>query len=106
MKASVQSNNMEFEGFCINEITLNLRAKVYSLFCKLGFENFYSTLSNVERVKLELISKYLDFKISEVWEEISEELYVEGIRPTTPDLNSIKESGVIVNEKALQVTKK
>lgn len=35
------------------------------------------------------ISKYLDFKISEVWSEISSELYFENIRPVTPDLECI-----------------
>lgn len=37
------------------------------------------------------ISKYLDFKIGEVWTEVSKELYFENIRPVTPDVECIRQ---------------
>ena len=36
------------------------------------------------------ITKYLDFKIGEVWVEISDELAFEGIRPISPDQECIE----------------
>lgn len=31
------------------------------------------------------IKRYLDFKIGEIWDEIIDELNIQGIRPVTPD---------------------
>ncbi|KAH6572234.1 hypothetical protein BASA60_006735 [Batrachochytrium salamandrivorans] len=76
-------------GGAIHEIQENMRAKVYSMFSKLGFDRFHETFSINERVKLALISKYLDFKIGEVWIEIADELGFEGIRPVSPDQDCI-----------------
>ncbi len=33
----------------------------------------------------------MDFKIGEVWTEISKELYFENVRPVTPDLECIQQ---------------
>lgn len=57
-------------------------------------------------MKLELIKRYLDFKIGEVFEEVSQELYIEGIRPTTPDQNSINVSRIVVQDKAYEIYEK
>ena len=83
-----------------------MRAKIYSLLSKLGFERVSDTLSIREKQKLALISKYLDFKIGEVWTEIGEELKYQGIRPISPDLDCIKAVEDCILKKAEHVYKK
>jgi hypothetical protein len=46
-------------GPSIWEIHQNLRAKIYSLFCKIGFDAHSVPLSNEELIKLELVSFFL-----------------------------------------------
>ncbi|XP_072268888.1 cilia- and flagella-associated protein 69 [Pyxicephalus adspersus] len=46
----------------IMEVAENVRAKIYSVFCRLGFENLPG-LSALDYVTLSVISRYLDFKI-------------------------------------------
>eukprot|EP00842_Homolaphlyctis_polyrhiza_P006983 jgi/Hompol1/874/HPOL_005283-RA len=46
------------------------------------------------------ISKYLDFKIGEVWIEIADELEFEGIRPVSPDLDCINTVKQVIVKKA------
>ncbi|NWI84985.1 CFA69 protein, partial [Pitta sordida] len=77
-------------SFAIMEISENMRAKLYSLFCKLGFENLPG-LSDKDFVTLAIIRHYIDFKVGEVWSEICAELEEE-FRPITSDeeaLNAI-----------------
>ncbi|XP_049458924.1 cilia- and flagella-associated protein 69-like isoform X1 [Epinephelus fuscoguttatus] len=66
------------------ELSENLRSKIYLIFCKLGFQGLPG-LSGKDYVTLSIIRRYLDFKVSEVWKEISRELSLEGVRPITPD---------------------
>ncbi|KAI4817886.1 hypothetical protein KUCAC02_011259 [Chaenocephalus aceratus] len=66
------------------ELSENLRSKVYSIFCKLGFHDLPG-LSRKHYVALSVVRRYLDFKVGEVWEEVSRELGLDGVRPTTPD---------------------
>ncbi|KAM3596497.1 uncharacterized protein V6R79_015548 [Siganus canaliculatus] len=66
------------------ELSENLRSKIYSIFCKLGFQDLPG-LSAIHYVTLSVVRRYLDFKVGEVWEEISRELRSEGVRPITPD---------------------
>ncbi|XP_006636196.2 cilia- and flagella-associated protein 69 [Lepisosteus oculatus] len=68
----------------VMEVSENMRAKIYSMFCKLGFEDLPG-LTTGDYVTLAIISRYLDFKVGEVWNEISRELEVERVRPVTPD---------------------
>ncbi|NWZ37907.1 CFA69 protein, partial [Brachypodius atriceps] len=75
-------------SFAIMEISESIRAKVYSLFCKLGFENLPG-LSAKDFVTLAIIQHYIDFKTGEVWSEICEELKEE-FRPVTPDERTLK----------------
>ncbi|KAJ3274779.1 hypothetical protein HDV01_001982 [Terramyces sp. JEL0728] len=97
-KIEVLKNGIEPDGGrAILEIQENLRvlisndqAKIYSIFCKIGFHHFPNTLSVTEKTKLAMISKYLDFKTGEVWYEIGEELKYENIRPISPDLCCIR----------------
>ncbi|NXC09871.1 CFA69 protein, partial [Orthonyx spaldingii] len=70
-------------SFAIMEISESIRAKVYSLFCKIGFENLPG-LSAKDYVTLAIIQRYIDFKVAEVWSEIRAELKEE-FRPITPD---------------------
>ncbi|TPX32808.1 hypothetical protein SmJEL517_g04137 [Synchytrium microbalum] len=91
------------EGIAVPEISMNMRAKVYSMFTKLGFEPFQEILSAEQKIKLLLIAKYLDFKLGEVWEEICGELDQEGVRPVTPDLDCVLTSKQVQLEKASTV---
>ncbi|NWI40785.1 CFA69 protein, partial [Picathartes gymnocephalus] len=75
-------------SFAIMEISESIRAKVYSLFCKLGFENLPG-LSAKDLVTLAIIQRYIDFKIGEVWSEIRAELKEE-FRPVTSDERALK----------------
>ncbi|NXO06729.1 CFA69 protein, partial [Oriolus oriolus] len=77
-------------SFAIMEISESIRAKIYSLFCKLGFENLPG-LSTTDFVTLAIIQRYIDFKVGEVLSEICAEIKEE-FRPITPDertLNTI-----------------
>ncbi|NXR77080.1 CFA69 protein, partial [Pycnonotus jocosus] len=75
-------------SFAIMEISESIRAKIYSLFCKLGFENLPG-LSAKDFVTLAIIQHYIDFKTGEVWSEICAELKEE-FRPVTPDERTLK----------------
>ncbi|NWT49598.1 CFA69 protein, partial [Erythrocercus mccallii] len=75
-------------SFAIMEISESIRAKVYSLFCKLGFVNLPG-LSPKDFVTLAIIQHYIDFKIGEVWSEICAEIKEE-FRPVTPDERTLK----------------
>jgi hypothetical protein len=48
----------------------------------------------------------LDFKLGEVWDEIEEELHYDGIRPVSPDVESISIARQVVRKKATQVKQK
>ncbi|NXP30568.1 CFA69 protein, partial [Leiothrix lutea] len=75
-------------SFAIMEISESIRAKVYSLFCRLGFENLPG-LSAKDLVTLAIIQHYIDFKIGEVWSEICAELKEE-FRPLSSDERILK----------------
>lgn len=46
----------------IVEVSENMRAKIYGLFCKLGFSDL-SGLTNEDQLTLCIIENYLDFKV-------------------------------------------
>ncbi|NXQ25123.1 CFA69 protein, partial [Alaudala cheleensis] len=75
-------------SFAIMEVSESIRAKIYSLFCKLGFENLPG-LSTKDFVTLAIIQHYIDFKIGEVWSEICAEIKEE-FRPVTSDERTLK----------------
>ncbi|NWY24476.1 CFA69 protein, partial [Pheucticus melanocephalus] len=75
-------------SFSIMEISESIRAKIYSLFCKLGFENL-PDLSAKDVVTLAIIQHFIDFKVGEVWSEISAEIKEE-FRPVTSDERALK----------------
>ncbi|XP_029022275.1 cilia- and flagella-associated protein 69-like isoform X2 [Betta splendens] len=66
------------------EISENLRSKIYSIFARLGFQDLPG-LSKPDHVTLSIVRRYLDFKVCEVWEEISREVRLDGMRPISPD---------------------
>nr|XP_039253375.1 cilia- and flagella-associated protein 69-like [Styela clava] len=76
----------------IVDVYENLRAKVYAVFARLGFSDLPG-LTTEDYVTLAVIEKYLDFKVGEVWKEISDELRVENVRPITPDLEAMETIG-------------
>ncbi|NXV11581.1 CFA69 protein, partial [Cepphus grylle] len=75
-------------SFAIMEISENIRAKLYSLLCKLGFENLPG-LSAKDFVTLAIIRHYIDFKVGEVWSELCAELKEE-FRPVGSDEEALK----------------
>ncbi|XP_071803414.1 cilia- and flagella-associated protein 69-like [Asterias amurensis] len=86
----------------IVDVCENMRAKVYALFCKIGFED-HPTLSTPDQVTLCIIEKYLDFKQGEVWKEITSELEQEGVRPVTPDQEALSIINKATEELAINV---
>ncbi|KAM9496452.1 cilia- and flagella-associated protein 69 [Clarias gariepinus] len=77
------------------DISENLRANIYAFYCRLGIEDLPG-LSAEDSITLSTVSSYLDFKVAEVWDEVTAELELEGVRPVTPDaeaLSSITKSG-------------
>uniref|UniRef100_A0A3B4TZU3 Cilia and flagella associated protein 69 n=1 Tax=Seriola dumerili TaxID=41447 RepID=A0A3B4TZU3_SERDU len=85
------------------EISENLRSKIYSIFCKLGFQELPG-LSPKDYVTLSVVRRYLDFKVGEVWDEISRELSVDGVRPVSPDRESLSTICKIAEDTAKKVT--
>ncbi|KAM6314866.1 cilia- and flagella-associated protein 69-like [Aegotheles albertisi] len=75
-------------SFAIMEISENIRAKLYSLLCKLGFGNLPG-LSAKDFVTLAIIQHYIDFKVGEVWSELCAELKEE-FRPVASDEEALK----------------
>ncbi|NWV32650.1 CFA69 protein, partial [Grantiella picta] len=74
--------------FAIMEISESIRAKIYSLFCKIGFENLPG-LPAKDFVTLAIIQRYLDFKIGEAWSEICAEIKQE-FRPIASDEKALE----------------
>ncbi|MCI4381536.1 hypothetical protein PGIGA_G00253140 [Pangasianodon gigas] len=68
----------------IMDVSENLRGKIYAFFCRLGFEDLPG-LTAEDSITLSIVSSYLDFKVAEVWNEVTAELELEGVRPVTPD---------------------
>ncbi|XP_035038459.2 cilia- and flagella-associated protein 69 isoform X1 [Hippoglossus stenolepis] len=84
------------------EISENLRSKIYSIFCKLGFLDLPG-LSAKDYVTLGIIRRYLDFKVGEVWDEVSRELILDGVRPISPDQESLSAICKIAEDTARKV---
>nr|XP_020452989.1 cilia- and flagella-associated protein 69 isoform X2 [Monopterus albus] len=85
------------------EISENLRSKIYSIFCKLGFQDLPG-LSTKDYVTLSIVRRYLDFKVGEVWEEITRELSLDGVRPASPDEEALSTICKITEDTARRVT--
>ncbi|GFS17857.1 cilia- and flagella-associated protein 69-like [Elysia marginata] len=83
----------------VADVGENMRAKVYSLFCKMGFTDLPG-LTVEDHVTLTIIEKYLDFKMGEVWFETISELQEENVRPVTPDQEAIEAISRAIEERA------
>ncbi len=66
---------------------------------------FDDWLTTKEKIKLMRIQKYLDFKISEIWHEIDQELKFDGVRPVTPDQECLRLAQTVSKSKADSVCK-
>ncbi|XP_054462555.1 cilia- and flagella-associated protein 69-like [Anoplopoma fimbria] len=84
------------------EVSENLRLKIYSIFCKLGFQDLPG-LSRKHYVTLSIVRRYLDFKVGEVWDEIRRELNLDGVRPITPDEEALSTICQIAEDTARRV---
>lgn len=73
-----------FASVAIVDVLDNLRAKIFSLFYRLGFKNLPGLLQ-VDYVAMAIIENYLNFKTLEVWQEIDKELKEENIEPVSSD---------------------
>ncbi|XP_077362222.1 cilia- and flagella-associated protein 69 isoform X2 [Festucalex cinctus] len=82
-------STLDTASAAVLEMQENPLAKIYLIFCRIGFEDLPG-LSVKDRVTLTIVKRYLDFKVSEVWDEISRELSLEGIRPVTPDQETLR----------------
>lgn len=86
----------------IVDISENVRAKIYALFCKMGFGEL-AGLTTEDHITLTIIEHYLDFKLGEVWTEIVQELKEEDLRPVTPDREAIEAISRICDDRVQHV---
>ncbi|XP_029444644.1 cilia- and flagella-associated protein 69-like isoform X1 [Rhinatrema bivittatum] len=71
-------------SIAIMDVSENMRANIYSVLYRLGFEDLPELTTN-DYITLSVISKYFDLKVGEIWHEICAELTAENFRPITPD---------------------
>ncbi|XP_074659217.1 cilia- and flagella-associated protein 69-like isoform X1 [Tubulanus polymorphus] len=83
----------------IVDVSENLRAKIYSLFTKLGFVELPG-LTTDDHITLSIVERYYDFKLGEVWTEVVKELEMEGVRPVTPDQECLETITRAIEERA------
>ncbi|XP_046875685.1 cilia- and flagella-associated protein 69-like [Hypomesus transpacificus] len=86
----------------VMDVSENLRSKIYSVFCKIGFEGL-DGLSTKDYITLSIVHRYLDFKVGEVWDEISRELTLERVRPVTPDMEALDTIAQMTEDTAKRV---
>ncbi|KAJ8273402.1 hypothetical protein GJAV_G00101230 [Gymnothorax javanicus] len=87
----------------VMDISGTLQSKIFSIFSKLGF-NDLPGLTSEDYLTLSIVSRYLDFKVMEVWSDISRELQAEGMRPVSPDEEALQVIAEIEEEAARTVT--
>ncbi|XP_070566690.1 cilia- and flagella-associated protein 69-like [Ptychodera flava] len=86
----------------IVDVSENMRAKIYALFCKIGFSELPG-LSTEDQVTVTIIERYMDFKLGEVWREVISELEQERVRPITPDQEALETISRAFDEKVAVV---
>ncbi|CAL8298824.1 unnamed protein product [Lota lota] len=84
------------------DVSENLRAKVFSVFCKLGVHNLHG-LSTADHVTLSIVKRYLDFKVGEVWGEVIQELALDGVQPVRTDAAALEAMRRIAEDTASRV---
>ncbi|XP_050993225.1 cilia- and flagella-associated protein 69-like [Labeo rohita] len=88
-ESSSSSSSSHDVSAAVRDVSENLRANIYCIFCKLGFEGL-SGLSAEDHVTLSIIHRYLDFKVGEVVHEVATELSNEGATPVPSDEAALK----------------
>ncbi|XP_026088119.1 cilia- and flagella-associated protein 69 isoform X3 [Carassius auratus] len=88
-ESSSSSSSSPDVSAAVREVSENLRANIYCIFCKLGFEGL-SGLSAEDHITLSIIHRYLDFKVGEVVHEVLSELLDEGVSPVVSDEAALK----------------
>eukprot|EP00795_Rhopilema_esculentum_P014666 gene14666-5755_t len=102
-KQGIISLPSSFPSPAVVDVSENIRAKIYSMFCKLGFNNVPG-LHTSDYITLSIVERYLEFKTLEVWLEIRSELEQEGIRAISPDRDCIDTIIQTLEERAQSVT--
>eukprot|EP00731_Ephydatia_muelleri_P028307 Em0019g1180a len=87
------------------DVVANIRAKIYAIYCKLGFQLPDDKVSTEDKITFCIIQSYLDFKSGEVWYEVAGELAQEGLRPVTPDQECLQDILHMYEKKAEEVLK-
>ncbi|XP_077978018.1 cilia- and flagella-associated protein 69-like [Glandiceps talaboti] len=87
----------------IVDVSENMRAKIYAVFCKIGFNDLQG-LTTEDQVTVTIIERYMDFKLGEVWKEVTSELEQEDVRPITPDQEALETIARAFDEKVQIVT--
>eukprot|EP00127_Corallochytrium_limacisporum_P002388 Clim_evm29s119 gene=Clim_evmTU29s119 len=82
--SALSSNRVEGDNLIL-ELQYDVRAKVYALYQILDCGTLTESMTVSEKMVCVGIDLFLDFKVGEIWSDISEELRREGLRPTTPD---------------------
>ncbi|XP_048085313.1 cilia- and flagella-associated protein 69-like isoform X2 [Alosa alosa] len=98
-----ESTPADTPSAAVVDVAGNQRCKIYGLFCKLGFEDLPGLVAE-DYITLSIVSRYLDFKTGEVWEEISRELALEGVRPVTPDAEALQTISQATEDTAKRVS--
>ncbi|KAM3858585.1 cilia- and flagella-associated protein 69 [Diretmus argenteus] len=84
------------------DVAENIRSKIYSIFCKLGFQDLPG-LSAKDYVTLSIVRRYLDFKVLEMWEEVIRELASDGEQPIAFDQEALDTISKITEDTATKV---
>ena len=78
----------------VADLSENLRAKLYALFCRLGFADLPGVASE-DLVTLAVVERFLDWKTGEAWRELMAEFGVRRIDPSgSVSSDSAIESGL------------
>lgn len=86
-------------SYSISQIGLDLKPKIYGILSKIGFTELPG-LVPTDYIWLASIERYFDFKISEVWKEITEELRQEALSPIGQDKQALEAISRISRDRA------
>eukprot|EP00049_Salpingoeca_infusionum_P022408 m.6550 g.6550 ORF g.6550 m.6550 type:complete len:905 (+) comp5171_c0_seq2:193-2907(+) len=86
----------------ILDVFASVRAKLFCLLTLIGFERIYDMATNTEKLDLVLIEQYLNLKVGEVWDEMAQELALEGIVPVDYDEECLS-IAQLVHDKTVEI---
>jgi hypothetical protein len=92
----------DMPSMAIVDVADNLRAKIHAIFSKIGFIELPG-IDTPDHVTLTIIEHYLDFKLGEVFSELTAELQMEAVRPVTPDQEALEAIQWTMTERANHV---